>query len=69
LLKKDSWEYGRKTNHGRAMTKKIGDRTLVTVIRETNESIPNGTLSAILGDKQTKIGHDGLLKLINKYGI
>jgi len=69
LNKKDGWSYGRKANHGRTLTKKVGDRTLVTFIPETKEPLPSGTLSAILGPKQTNIGHDGLLELINKCGI
>ena len=69
LLKKDGWTEGGRTRHGISLTKHISGRTKVTVIPDTNASLPNGTLSAILGIKQTGIGKGGLLKLLNKYGI
>lgn len=69
LLAKDGWQEGRKANHGRSMTKKSSDRVLVTIIPMSNESLPTGTLSAILSSKQTRIGRKGLLALIEKYGL
>lgn len=69
LLKKDSWTPGRSAKHGRCLTKKIGDGTRVTFIPETRESLPEGTLLAILSAKQTGIGKAGLKMLIDKYGI
>lgn len=66
LLEKSGWITGRKANHGRTMTKLIGDRTRVTFIPETKGSLPSGTLMAILGLKQTGIGKEGLVKLITK---
>lgn len=69
LLKKDGWIEGRRKTHGVALTKAVGDRTLVTVIPDTRASLPDGTLSAILGPKQTNIGRQGLLDLLNKYGL
>jgi hypothetical protein len=32
-------------------------------------SLPDGTLSAILSEKQTGIGKDGLRRLIERYGV
>ena len=69
ILRKDDWEFSRKANHGRALTKKVNDRTLVTIVPETRDSLPDGTLNAILSEKQTRLGRSGLLELINKYGI
>lgn len=69
LLKKDGWQEGRYATHGRTMTKFIGNQTLVTFIPEKNDSLPKGTLSDILGPKQTKIGKKGLASLITKHGL
>jgi len=69
LLEKDGWlESGGKGSHI-ALRKEYSDRTRVTVIKNTDDSIPAGTLSAILGLKQTQLGKAGLLVLIKKYGI
>jgi len=69
LLKKDGWEESRKVNHGQGLRKHIKNRCLVTVVPTKRRSLPSGTLNGILGPKQTKIGRDGLLMLIEKYGI
>lgn len=67
LLKKDNWIEQRHSRHGVALIKSFGDRARVTIIPYTTESLPGGTLSEILGPKQTKIGKRGLLNLLNKY--
>lgn len=69
LLVKDGWIEVRKTNHGMALKKKYSDRTRVIIIPPKNDDLPIGTLSAILGPKQTNIGRKGFEGLINKYGI
>jgi predicted RNA binding protein YcfA (HicA-like mRNA interferase family) len=69
LLQKDGWIVGRKTTHGITLTKFIIDRTRVTFIPNKSSSLPDGTLSAILGTKQTGIGKAGLLELLSKYGL
>jgi predicted RNA binding protein YcfA (HicA-like mRNA interferase family) len=69
LLKRAGWELGRYSRHGLTLTKKIADQTLVTFVPDTSESLPKGTLQAILGAKQTTIGKKGLLALLNKYGL
>ena len=69
LLQKDNWVIKRQAQHGIALAKHIGDRTKVTVIPNTNASLDEGTLSAILGPKQTGIGKKGLLNLVNKFGL
>jgi len=65
LLKGDGWEEGRRTKHGISMTKFITDRTRVTIIPTVNSPLPDGTLSAILGPKQTGIGKSGLRRILN----
>jgi predicted RNA binding protein YcfA (HicA-like mRNA interferase family) len=69
LFLKDSWGVGRKAKHGMTLRKRVGNRTRVTFIPDTRASLPIGTLRAILGTKQTGLGKNGLLKLLNKYGI
>lgn len=69
LLNKDGWATGRKSNHGRSLKKKYSNRTRVTFIPEIKCSLPTGTLHAILSQKQTGIGKDGLERLIKKYGL
>ena len=66
ILEKDGWKIGRKATHGRTMTKYIGGRTRVTFIPEGKASLPDGTLAAILGPKQTGVGREGLVKLLKK---
>jgi len=66
ILKKGGWTIGRKANHGRTMTKRYGNHTSVTFIPETRASLPQGTLMAILSSKQTGLGKEELIKLINK---
>jgi predicted RNA binding protein YcfA (HicA-like mRNA interferase family) len=66
LLKHDGWiEAGRRT-HGLALVKKFPDRTRVTIVPTKNDPLPRGTLFAILGPKQTSLGSDGLLKLLER---
>jgi len=69
LLKKDGWEALRKAKHGIALSKSFGDRKRVTVIPDSRASLPDGTLSAILGVKQIGLGRAELLNLINKHGL
>ena len=69
LLQKDGWVIQRRTRHGIALIKVIGDRTRATIVQDTRASIPEGTLSDILGTKQTGIGKRGLLELVNKHGL
>jgi predicted RNA binding protein YcfA (HicA-like mRNA interferase family) len=69
LLRKDEWILKGRARHGVALVKHFGDRTKVTVIPDTNASLDDGTLAAILGVKQTGIGKKGLLDLVNKFGL
>jgi predicted RNA binding protein YcfA (HicA-like mRNA interferase family) len=69
LLQKAGWIVQRRAKHGVALTKRFTDRTRVTIVPDTNTPLDDGTLSAILGYKQTGIGKKGLLDLVNKFGI
>jgi len=69
LLRKDDWIPQRRAKHGMALVKHFGDRTIVTVIPNTNAPLDGGTLAAILGVKQTGIRKKGLLDLVNKFGL
>ncbi len=69
LLVKDGWEIKRRARHGVALTRLFSDRTRVTIVPDTRAALDDGTLSAILGVKQTGIGKAGLLNLIDKYGL
>jgi predicted RNA binding protein YcfA (HicA-like mRNA interferase family) len=65
LLKADGWQEGRRATHGITLAKKTDEgRTLVTLVPTKPRSLPIGTLMAIL--KQTRLGRDGLLELLNK---
>lgn len=69
LLEQDGFSVHRRAKHGWSMTKPTKDRTLVTIIPHTRASLDWGTLMAILGMKQTRIGRDGLIELIEKFGL
>jgi hypothetical protein len=70
LLRLDGWEAGRKSTHGVVHTKQFDDgRTRVTVVPDKRRPLAPGTLLAILGDRQTGIGRQGLLNLIDKHGL
>lgn len=52
LLQKDGWKPGRKAKHGRCLTKRMPSRrTRVTFVPEMRASLPDGTLSAILSER------------------
>ena len=67
LLQKDGWTIQRRARHGLSLSKYIDGKNRVTIVPYTRASLPAGTLSAILGDKQTGIGRNELLELIDKY--
>lgn len=69
LYREDSWQYGRKTKHGRCLYKFIGNHKRIVYIPESSESLPTGTLMNIIGSKQSNIRKKGLLNLLNKYGL
>lgn len=71
LLEKDGWIEAGKRNHGIALRKYFPKekRTRVTIVSTHNDTLPKGTLGAILGSKQTNLGKEGLQKLIEDYGL
>ena len=69
LLRKDDWIPAGRTRHGIALAKRVGARTIVTIIPDTRAPLDDGTLGAILSVKQTCIGKKGLVDLVNKYGL
>lgn len=67
LLQKHQFEIARSARHGVSMRKRLAEgRTIVTVVPDTGEALPRGTLMAILGPKQTRLGRQGLLELIRR---
>lgn len=67
LLQKDGFEIARSARHGLSMRKRLAEgRTIVTVVPNTGEVLPRGTLMAILGPKQTRLGRKRLAELIRK---
>ena len=69
LLRADGWELRRRSNHGMFLIKRFGDRTRTTIVKDSGRDIPSGTLSAILSQRQTGLGRDGLLRLIERHGL
>ena len=67
LVDHDGWEVARRANHGKSLRKQFpNERFKVTVIQTTNQSLPIGTLLAILGPKETGFMRDGFIKLLEK---
>jgi len=67
LLQKAGWAEHRQATHGVALVKHFREKTKVTIVPKTKATLPEGTLMAILGKKQTGLGKKGLLELLNKY--
>jgi predicted RNA binding protein YcfA (HicA-like mRNA interferase family) len=69
LAVKDGWVIRRRARHGVALSKGFGDRNRVTIVPDSRADLDEGTLSAIIGHKQMGIGKEGLLKIIDRYGL
>ncbi len=69
LLRKDGWTEGGRTRHGVFLWKRFPGESIprMTVVPDKSDALPDGTLGAILGVKQTRLGKSGLLALIRKY--
>lgn len=67
ILENEGWQIKRRANHGLAMAKFFEGKNYITIIPTKDKSIPKGTLMAILGPKQTKIGRDRFLELYKTY--
>lgn len=67
LVEHDGWVIGEMGTHGVVHTKTMPTGTVkVTVISRKNRPLPEGTLGAILGPKQTGLGKGGLRRLLRK---
>jgi predicted RNA binding protein YcfA (HicA-like mRNA interferase family) len=70
LLEQDGWIRGRKSLHGITFRKPHPDGvTHVTTVPDKRSPLPDGTLNAILGPKQTGIGRDRLGEMIQRHGL
>jgi predicted RNA binding protein YcfA (HicA-like mRNA interferase family) len=70
LLRLDGWTEVRRATHGIAFRKTFpGERTRVTVVPDKRRPLVPGTLADILGMKQTGLGRQGLLALIEEHGL
>ena len=66
LLEKDGWVQGRRTTHGISMSKVVNGERKVTTIPTKSKVMPEGTLMAILGSKQTGLMRKGFIDLYNR---
>lgn len=71
LLELDGWTRGQRGTHGQAFFKHMPSmqQTLVTVVPRTRASLPTGALGGILSVKQTRLGRNGLARLIQRHGL
>jgi predicted RNA binding protein YcfA (HicA-like mRNA interferase family) len=70
LLELTGWTRGRRSEHGITFSKHVpGSRPLFTVVPDKRSVLPDGTLGAILGMKQSRIGRDGLAARIKEHGL
>lgn len=73
LLLRDGWTDEGPSRHGIRLSKVDGDKKRVTQIPtkkygSRSAILPQGTLSAILSDRQTGLGRRGLQRLIDRFG-
>ena len=69
LLIADGWEFQRHTRHGDFLTKTVGVKNRTTLVKNNGRDIPKGTLAEILSQRQTGLGRDGLIRLIERRGL
>ncbi|MBI2918621.1 MAG: type II toxin-antitoxin system HicA family toxin [Chloroflexi bacterium] len=71
LLEIDGWQVRGRATHGVFLFKKFPGETIprTTVVPDKADDLPDGTLGAILGVKQTGLGRTGLKTLIEKHGL
>lgn len=69
LLTRDGWQATGRSRHGTYLLKKFPGETVPrkTVVPDKTEDLPDGTLGAILGVEQTRLGKRGLQQLLKKY--
>jgi len=69
LFRKDGWEETKRAAEGSFFRKAgPGGKTFTTVIPDKKRPLTPGTLSAMLGPKQSGIGCQGLSDLIKRHG-
>jgi predicted RNA binding protein YcfA (HicA-like mRNA interferase family) len=67
LLEGDGWSRHGANAHGWTYKKTLpSGETLVTTIPNETSPIAKGTLNAILGPKQTRLGRRGFLRILRK---
>ena len=59
----------RYSQRGALLAKRVGGESKNVVVKNTSRDLPNGTLSALLSQRQTGLGRDGLLRLIERHGL
>ena len=69
LLEADGWRFMRYSQHGALLTKTVGGESKNVVVKNTSRDLPNGTLAALLSQRQTGLGRDGLRRLIERHGL
>jgi predicted RNA binding protein YcfA (HicA-like mRNA interferase family) len=68
LLKSNGWVSKGNSTHGETLFKNINGKNVYTTVPKKYKKMPNSILGQILGSKQTNLGRDGLLALIEKSG-
>lgn len=71
LLQEDGWTLSRRSRHGAFLFKRFPGESSprFTTVPDKSDLLPDGTLGAILGIRQTRLGKDGLQKLIELHGL
>lgn len=70
LLLLDGWVFVRQAPHGRFYAKTLPDgRRIHATVPDKSRPLKPGTLSAILGPLQTRLGRPGLAALIAQHGL
>lgn len=69
LLKSDGWISKGKSTHGETLYKNVDGKNIYTTIPKKYKKMPNKILGQILSPKQTNLGRDGLLEIIEKNKI
>ena len=70
LLELDGWTRAGRRTHGIFLWKRFEGENIArtTVVPDKSQTLPRGTLGAILGIKQTGLGAEGLTRLVELYG-
>ncbi len=66
LLKSNGLISKGQSTHGETLYKNIDNKNVYTTIPKKYKKIPNSVLGQILGPKQTNLGRDGLIAMIER---